>query len=435
MSAIEKLGHLVDADTIWAWETLEPALCTQIAQALAPGTLPEGVVFPRNQDDLMKIMSYAHAHNWRVLVCGSGSKLHWGGMAAGVELVVSTAHLNRLIDHAIGDLTVTAEAGMKFADLQAVLAKAGQCLAIDPLYGEQATLGGIVATADTGALRQQYGGVRDMLIGLTLVRADGQLAKAGGRVVKNVAGYDLMKLFTGSYGTLGVISQVTFRIYPVPPASRTVVLTGDPNTIAQAAAAILASVLRPVAFEVVASPTLTALGLGSTTGLLLRFHSIAVSVEQQTEQLLHMAQQSNLQAICLDSQQETALWQRLREQIGARPQTPGITCKIGVLPSQAVDLLERLRQRQPALTAGVIHARSGLGMVQCPVMSVESLAQLRDDCQTQGGFLTVLDAPPEIKQTFDLWGYPGRGLALMKQIKHQFDPQQRLNPGRFVGGI
>ncbi|GAB4239600.1 MAG: FAD-binding oxidoreductase [Elainellaceae cyanobacterium] len=438
MSAIAKqLEKIVGAEAICAWESLEATLQSQISQAIALDDPPHllCVVFPTTQDQLAAVMACAHTHHWRVLVCGSGSKLHWGGVTTGIQLVVSTARLDRLVEHAIGDLTVTAEAGMKLADLQAILGKAGQFLAIDSLYPQQATLGGVVATADTGALRQQYGGIRDMLIGLSFVRADGKATRAGGRVVKNVAGYDLMKLMTGSYGTLGIISQVTFRIYPVPPDSRTVVLTGDPKQIAQATATVIASALRPAAAELIASPTTTALNLGTGMGLIVRFQSMEVSVEKQADQLLKLGQVFGLQTLCLQQSEEADLWQRLREQIELSPQEPIITCKIGVLPSQAVETLEQLNQLLPSLEGAVVHAGSGLGIVRFPIVPVSLLTQLRDRCQAQGGFLTVLEAPPELKQTYDVWGYPGSGLALMKGIKQQFDPNNLLSPGRFVGGI
>lgn len=217
------LASIVGENAFYPWENLAPPQQESILQAIASQIPPSCIVYPETTEQLPQVIREANSNKWRVLPCGSGSKLSWGGLVKGVDVVVSTQRLNQLIDHAVGDLTVTAEAGMKFSELQGILAKANQFLAIDPVT-PSATLGGIVATADTGSLRQRYGSVRDQLLGITFVRADGQVAKAGGRVVKNVAGYDLMKLFTGSYGTLGVISQVTFRVYPIPEISATVVL-------------------------------------------------------------------------------------------------------------------------------------------------------------------------------------------------------------------
>ncbi|MCU0566970.1 MAG: FAD-binding oxidoreductase [Oculatellaceae cyanobacterium Prado106] len=411
---LKTLETLLPADQICPWDTIAPPLQSQITCAIAPtAASPVAIAYPQSIEELGQILACAARDRWRVLLCGSGSKLHWGGFASGIELVISTARMNRLIEHAVGDLTVTAEAGMPLADLQSTLATAGQFLPIDPAYGDRATLGGIVATSDTGSLRQRYGGIRDLLIGLSLVRADGQIAKAGGRVVKNVAGYDLMKLFTGSYGTLGAIAQVTLRIYPFPAASRTVLLTGEAEPLAQAQATLLASALTPTAIEILPPPTLVTLGMAPSFGLLSRFQNLEVSVEQQANQLLQVGQALGLQG------------QRFVD---------------AALPEKAIATLTPILQQVPTLTTGWIHAGSGLGMLRMTEASVSTLLQLRQLCQFQGGFLTVLEAPTNIKQSFttqtlDLWGYPGNALDVMKAIKQQFDPTGLLSPQRFVGGI
>jgi glycolate oxidase FAD binding subunit len=397
------------------------------------------VVYPDTQAVLAEVIACAHRDRWRMLLCGSGSKLHWGGLADGIQLVISTAHCDRLVAHAVGDLTVTAEAGMKLSDLQAQLATAGQFLPIDPAYGATATLGGIVSTADTGAWRQRYGGIRDLLIGLSIVRSDGQMAKAGGRVVKNVAGYDLMKLFTGSYGTLGAIGQVSFRVYPLPPDSQTVVLTGAVEAIAQAAAALLASGLSPVAIELITPELATDLAIGLGLSLMVRFQSMAVSVAKQSEQLLQLGEAIGLSSHCVTGADELRLWQQLRDRIERSGNESQITCKIGVLPANAVELLHQLSHLDPALKTrlktGVIHAASGLGLLQFDSLSTLLLTQLRDRCEAAGGFLTVLQAPLDVKQTIDVWGYPGNALAVMRSLKQQFDPDNLFSPRRFVGGL
>jgi glycolate oxidase FAD binding subunit len=395
----------------------------QVGAAVAPS-----VLYPNTPEELAEVLTAAHANRQRVLPCGNGSKLHWGGLAEGIDLIVSTSRMNRLIDHAVGDLTVTAEAGMTFAELQAVLAKEGQFLAIDPSYATTATLGGIVATADTGALRQRYGGIRDMLIGLSFVRADGQIAKAGGRVVKNVAGYDLMKLFTGSYGTLGVISQITFRIYPLPPAARTVLLTGNAAEIEKAASTLLASALTPTAIALVSPQTFNDL---NTIALLARFQNIDVSVETQSHQLLQVGEALGLKGQLLAADEAT-LWQQLQQQMESCAPTLPIACKIGVLPSKAVETLTQINAITTA--SGCIYG-SGLGTLRLGDVSAQTLLKMRHLCEAQGGFLTVLEAPIPLKQQIEVWGYSGNALDLMQKIKHQFDPYHLLSPHRFVGGI
>jgi len=423
----QTLESIVGLSEVKTWENLEGEEQSRLTAALDLKSSAPCIVYPKNSEELSEILACAYANHWRVLPCGRGSKLHWGGLTE-VDLVVSTARLNRLIDHAVGDLTVTAEAGMKLADLQTELAKGGQFLAIDPSHSATATLGGIVATGDTGALRQRYGGIRDMLIGLSFVRSDGAIAKAGGRVVKNVAGYDLMKLFTGSYGTLGIISQVTFRIYPLPAAAQTVRLQGSQEAIAEVTKILLASALTPTAIALIpAEYDLTSMGL------LTRFQNIEISVQQQAAQLLQVGEALGLKGQAWAGTEESQLWQQLQKQIETHTSDFPIACKIGVLPAKAVETLEQMRAIAP--TTGCVYAGSGLGMLRFSDLTAPALLKLRDLCQAQGGFLTVLDAPIALKQSLDIWGYSGNALELMQKIKTQFDPKHLLSPRRFVGGI
>lgn len=411
----------------------------RVEKAVAPGTKIDCTVYPNTQEELAAVIAWAGQNRCAVLPCGSGSKLDWGGLVkldpanppgAGRIAAASTARLNRLVEHAVGDLTVTAEAGMKFADLQLLLAAAGQFLPIDPAYPQQATLGGIVATADAGSLRHRYRGVRDLLLGMTFVRSDGKIAVAGGRVVKNVAGYDLMKLFTGAYGTLGVISQVTFRVYPLPESSGTVVLTGEVNALSQTAQILLSSALTPSAIDLLSPQLVAKLGLGKGTGLIVRFQSIAPSVKQQSARLLEVGEKLGLQGTSCCENEDHQLWQRLPETMWDSGTKSAIICKIGIRPSEAVTAINEL----PVQDA-LIHAGSGLGVLRFESATADTLLQVRRGCEAYGGFLTVLAAPADIKQQLDVWGYNGSAIDLMRRIKQQFDPENLLSPHRFISGI
>lgn len=431
-----QLQTIVSPDSICAWENLDVIRQKRILQALVPETTPSCVVYPNTQAELASVIACTHHNKWRVLPCGSGSKISWGGLAAGVEVVVSTERLNQVIQHAVGDLTVTVESGTKFADLQATLATAGQFLPLDPVVPQSATMGGIIATADTGSWRQRYGGVRDQLLGVTFVRADGQIAKAGGRVVKNVAGYDLMKLFTGSYGTLGIITQVTFRVYPLSSASGTVVLTGTADAVGEASTVLRASALTPTAADFLSTGLIADLGLGEGWGLLVRFQSMTESVEEQSTRILAVGQQLGLQGVLYSASDEAELWQKLEEKIRVATTEPVITCKIGVVPSASMAILSQVDSLAQGALA-LIHAGSGLGVLRLEngVGMVKSVLQTRSLCQANGGFLTVLEAPIVIKQQLDVWGYSGSALNIMRGIKRQFDPENLLSPSRFVAGI
>jgi glycolate oxidase FAD binding subunit len=434
---LQELEPIVGESGICDWENLKPVWQERIARATSPEDFPSSIVYPSIAEELKSVITRAYSNGWGVLPCGSGTKLGWGGMSKGADLVVSTERLNRVVEHAVGDLTVTVEAGVKFADLQEILLKTGQFLPLEPAYPQEATIGGIVATADSGSWRQRYGGVRDMLLGISFVRSDGQIAKAGGRVVKNVAGYDLMKLFTGSYGTLGILTEVTLRVYPVQEAAATVVLTGEKEAIASATKTLLASALTPTAVDLLSTKLVTQLGLGQGMGLMVRFQSVTDSVKEQSSRLLEVGQQLGLQGTLYTDANEANLWQSLQEQIWTAPHEPAITCKIGVLPTAAVTTLTQLDTLTSSTGLGFIHAGSGLGRLRLDPAAVtpETILEMRRHCQAQSGFLTVLEAPISLKQQLDVWGYNSSALNIMSQIKQQFDPKNLLSPYRFVGGI
>ncbi|HEY9649615.1 MAG TPA: FAD-binding oxidoreductase, partial [Coleofasciculaceae cyanobacterium] len=279
--------------------------------------------------------------------------------------------------------------------------------------------------------------IRDMLLGISLIRSDGQIAKAGGRVVKNVAGYDLMKLFTGSYGTLGILTEVTFRVYPIPAASGTVVLTGEAEAIASATKTLLASALTPTAVDLLSTQLVTQLSLGNGIGLMVRFQSVLESVKEQSSRILDVGKTLGLQGTLYTDADEVNLWQSLPKKIWTAPHQTGITCKIGVLPTAAVAILTQLDSLTSSPGLGLIHAGSGLGLLRFEWGAVKShaIAQMRHYCEEQRGFLTVLEAPISLKQQVDVWGYKGNALNVMQGIKQKFDPKNLLNPHRFVAGI
>ncbi|MCL1472355.1 FAD-binding oxidoreductase [Argonema antarcticum] len=432
----QTLTDILGPAAVRDWENIEVSQQKHISETVSSGTTSTCIVYPNTQSELAQVIACAYQQRWRVLPCGSSSKLSWGGVAKGVDVVISTSRLNRVIEHAVGDLTITVEAGAKLSDIQAILAASGQFIALDPSYPQTATIGGIVATADAGSLRQRYGGVRDMLLGISFVRADGQIAKAGGRVVKNVAGYDLMKLFTGSFGTLGMISQATFRVYPLPEASQTVVLIGIGDAIALATKTLLASALTPTAVDLRSTAVVTNLGLGKGMGLITRFQNITESIKQQSTRLLEVGQTLGLQCSSYTGNDEAELWQKLAEQIWASGQEPEIICKIGMLPTAAVATLTLLDNISHQQGIGLIHAGSGLGLLRFnPENALNCVTKMRSHCQSHSGFLTVLEAPISFKQQLDVWGYSGNALDLMRQIKQQFDPENILSPHRFVAGI
>ncbi len=387
--------------------------------------IPLPTSIPTSTVEIAELVTIANRSKSPLVVAGQSSKLDWGGIVQGAQSIISTQGLDRLIAHAVGDLTVTVEAGMKFDRLQQILATAGQFLPLDPAYPTRSTIGGIIATADTGSFRHRYGGVRDLLLGISFVRADGKIAKAGGRVVKNVAGYDMMKLFTGSYGTLGILTEVTLRVYPLPANSGTVILTGAVSGLRNAAKILLASTLTPIAVDILSTAFSQHLEIGNTPSLVVKFATIPASIAQQSEQLLAIGTGLGLTGVICQGEQEQQVWSGI--QTGIWGDSP-IGCKLGVRSTAAVETIELLDRSTDNAAKGVIHLSSGIGAFA--LLDASQIKSLCSHCEAAGGFLSVLQAPVSVKEKIDVWGYRGNALPLMREIKQQFDPFGILNPGK-----
>jgi glycolate oxidase FAD binding subunit len=436
-------------DSAIAFDSLNSQLQGRIAHSLSPDSLsPACVVYPQTIAELSEAIALAYQHRLRVLPCGNATKLDWGGLVSRADVVISTSRLNQVIEHCVGDLTVTVEAGVKYQDLQAVLAKQGQFLAIDPPYSAGATIGGILATGSAGSLRHRYNSVRDMCLGIEFVRSDGELVKAGGRVVKNVAGYDLMKLLTGSFGTLGVVASVTFRLYPLPEYTQIVVLTGAAEAIAQAQQKISTSVLTPTTSDLLSTSAISNLEFGKSIDLVMQFSSLKASVIEQCDRVTKLGQELNLQVQVITEVRE--FWQLIellmwRENLRNLPVSSTdnhVICKLGVLPSAAVSMLQQCEQIFNNQSHYLqIHLGSGLGVLRVEnntdnqqdlMASAEQLAKIRLIAESHGGFLTILEAPHELKFNQNVWGYTGNAGDLMHKLQTQFDPRGLLSPDKMT---
>ena len=432
-SIAQTIEAILGASQVTNWDALTTSFKTSVREAISSDDhLPQCMAFPKTPEQLAEVVTCAQQNQWQLLPYGHGSKLTWGASITGVDLVISTQNLNQVIEHAEGDLTVTVQSGVSFADLQNILLKTRQFLAIDPAYPQKATLGGIVATRDTGALRQRYGGIRDMLIGVSFVRHDGGITKAGGRVVKNVAGYDLMKLMAGSFGTLGILTELTFRTYPQPETSQTVLLTGSLEAIQTVTAEILLSSLTPVAMDVLSSGLFSSQEM-TTLGLALQFQSIAAGVMEQVDRLQAIATPYPLAVHVLSDEADTQFWQTINGSLFTPQEEEIAIAKLGILPAKALDLLQYLHSSlTPDTWQARIHAGSGIGTLRlsCERNSITSVQTVRSYCQATNGYLTLLEAPIDWKQTLDPWGVDESTKMLMSRLQEKFDPQGRLSPGR-----
>ncbi len=387
------------------------------------GVVPGLVARPADTDQVAEVLRAATAHGLTVVPRGGGTKLSWGAPPRSVDVLLDVSALDQVIDHAAGDLIVAAQAGTRLADLQQVVAQGGQRLAIDETV-PGTTIGGLLAANTSGPRRTAVGAARDLLIGVTMVRADGVVAKAGGRVVKNVAGYDLGKLLIGSAGTLGVITDATFRLHPVPAASRWVsVPVADPAAALAATQAVLHAQVVPAAVEVA-----WAEGAGTVSVLLEGRVEAVAGRTAATRALLGEA--------ATDSEDAPAHGATYPWDTRASGDDRSTALKLGFALSGLADVL--------AATAGtpaVLQGSAGSGVLYAalppgtdPAEVATLLERLRRVCTARGGAAVVVDAPAAVKAAVDVWG-PVPALDLMRRVKDQFDPDHRLSPGRFVGGL
>ena len=391
------------------------------------GVRPRLVAQPVSRDGLAATLAWAAAEGLKVLVTGGGTKLAWGAPLGPIDLLLSTGGLTRVLAHRHGDLTATVEAGATLASVNAAFATHGQWLPLDAPWSERATIGGVLATNDSGPRRHRYGAPRDSIIGVTMARADGQLAKAGGIVVKNVAGYDLSRLLTGSFGCLGVIVEATFKLAPTAPASRTVVV--ELEELAAAATLIgdvMASALTPSAVELAWSPA----------RVLIRFESVAEAATEQADEASRLVGPRGTVSVSTGDA-ETALWRRHAELWSAE----GTLIKLSTKPVDVVPLLEWLRDTAASQQLEMAAAgRGGLGVVDVRLdgalaAQARVLTDLRARLPIGHGSAVIRRGDPILRQRVDAWGPIGDGLRVMQAVKRRFDPADLLNPGRGPGGL
>lgn len=388
------------------------------------GMLPTAVIEPGTPEELARALKLATTAGLHVIPRGGATKISWGNPPRAAALIISTHRLNQIIEHAWADMTATVEAGCPLAQLQQTLAQHGQRLALDPEWPERATIGGILATNDSGPLRLRFGSLRDLIIGITLALPDGTLAKSGGKVVKNVAGYDLPKLATGALGTLGIITQAIFRLHPLPRETRTISFAlPDPQAANDMLLAIVDSKLVPTGLQIRAGSALP-------LQVDIRFQGTTTGCAAQCEQISQIAAGSSRMKTQDPWDATAALWTN----------APCVV-KFSALPSDLAALLNAVRKltQHVPLAWSMVAQAVGVGFLRLETETIPTLktvlGNLREWLESRGGSLVLLRSPLNLKKEFDVWGSAGDALPLMKNVKAQFDPTGTLNPGRFIGGI
>lgn len=361
-----------------------------------------------DRHELVELVRALHSQASPWVPSGLGNHLHWGPQPQIQSSVLSLRRHNQVLEHATGDFTVTVEAGMALSELQAVLAERGQWLPIDPPLAGPSSIGGVVARGVSGPLRHKAMGLKDQVIGISLLRSDGTTAQAGGQVVKNVAGYDLMRLLTGSWGSLALITQLTLRTQPLPNHRLCFGVKGSLPALQQLRQDLLLH--SPLALE-----RLEWKHQAGEISLWLSLVSLnPEGLQQQQEQLkASLAPELNLQP--LD-------WEPSPTDVEKEPWL----LRIGVEPQRSDDLLGLAAIKPWTLQLG---AASGLGLATGQAAS-HQVAELRQNCESLGGYLTVLQAPQG--QDIQAWGNaPAR--PVIEAVKRQFDPLQQLSRGRLPG--
>lgn len=408
------------------------------ADAVA-GVAPACVAYPGTVEQAAGVIRAAASLGITVVPRGSGRTISWAPPPARCDVVADMTRMDRILEHAAGDLVVRAEAGVTLGQLSKVLAEKGQRLALDGPAA--ATVGGVVATAAAGPLRLRYGTPRDLLIGITVVRPDGRVAHSGGRVVKNVAGYDIGKLFAGSLGTLGLITEATFRLHPV--AALTAYVTRDYDGTAAAAEATATAAASPLQAS---AAEIERPGPGAPVRVGILLEGTADGVSERAERMTGVLGHGALTSLAAPE-----WWaQRGEAADGTAGGTGGTLIRVTFWAAELRQVLDAIDA--VAVDTGLAPAVSGSAGAGVLYVSLDADANpdqvavfvraLRaatghggeDPGALARGSVVVLTAPRAVQASVDMWG-PAPGLALMRAVKHQFDPGNTMAPGRFAGGI
>jgi glycolate oxidase FAD binding subunit len=438
------------------------------------GLTPHAVVSPASAEHVAVIVQWAAREKLAVIPCGSGTKIALGGIPKRVDIVLSTRRLAQISEYDAANFTITAGAGLTFSQLTQLTAAHMQMLPLQYPYSA-ATLGGLIATNAYSPKRVRYGGVRDLLLGLRVALPSGEIAHFGGKVVKNVAGYDMCKLFLGSLGTLGIVVEATFKLSAVPERDETslaVFPSLEPGAAAVAqlmAMQLLPSqilLLNPTATHAVA-PAVTVQVAPGTALVVVNCEGMDEAVERQLADIARICQghgatavqvlagdaqhqlRVQLEAITLASATKTFSPPPLPSPLDGEGKGGGVLAiRLGTLPSRVYIVMDAAAQALRSLAPGaMIVGDCGVGSVQLRLGPEDSatgaidapllgaLRELSGLVAGHGGYAVVESAPPEVKKQLDVWGAPPSSFALLKALKRKFDPEDVLGPGRFIGGL
>ncbi len=423
------------------------------------GMAPGIVVSPGKIEEVSKVVAYANEHHLGVIARGNGTKIGIGGIPKKTDIVLLTGRLNRITDKDCDNLTLSVESGMTLSEIQKGLAMDGKgyFLPLDPPFSERATLGGIIATNSSGPRRLLYGTARDLITGIKAVYPNGDIVVSGGKTVKNVSGYDMCKLLIGSFGTLAVICEITFRLLPLPEREATLLISFSSLDSAHAfAREVRHSQMLPAAVSLLnaavmakVKDSLPAPGGGNYL-VAIRLEGVEESIERQILEMEVMGKKHEaLAAVTLPPEKQRSFWIVIRDfsERLAENSAGFIALKSNFLISRCGEILgsyEKTVRESGFEGAFICHSGSGilssyLVVGEDPGSETESLVpligKLRDEAVKNEGSLVVESSPLTVKRKVDVWGAPRSDHEIMRRLKAEIDPANTLNPGRFIGGI
>ena len=411
-----------------------------VASDAVDGAMPAVVARPRNADELCRILAAANREGLAVAPRGGGAHLEIGNSLKRLDMVVDISALNRIVQHNAADLTLVVESGITLAALRRALAKEGQFLALDAPLPQHATIGGILAAGVSGPLKWHYGSARDLVIGMQVAQADGRLTRSGGQVVKNVSGYDMARLHVGGLGTLGVITEVSFKLTPMPRREST--LVAQFKSYADCAAAAMsifnsgAMSLAMTAYNHAAGKRIGAdRNAADGSALAVRLGGRPRTLQRLEDETFAIIS-ARANAVDRIDGADANFWAALADFGYADAAKPIMSARVSVLPNRVAQVADAIAQNADA----AILAQVGYGMLNAHWFNQEldmgeTLRHARDAVHSAGGSLIVERAPLSVKADVDVWDYNGDSLTIMRGLKAQYDPNRILNPNRFAGGI
>ena len=388
------------------------------------GAMPRFAQQPRTREDVASLLASATTAGLAVVPQGRRTALELGRPLDRYDVALDLRGLDRTVAYEPRDLTVTVEAGVTLRALHALLAEHGQYLPADPPPGDDVTVGGLLATARPGAWRGHLPSARDLVIGMAVALPDGSLVRSGGRVVKNVSGYDLHRLHTGALGTLGVIVEAAFKLMPLPPATRSFAIERPSvRDTARLALALRDARLPARALTVLAPEAASLAGLPEAPHVILELAGYEAAIEAATRRIEDVSTASGDGVT--DAPPDA--WGRLRALAGEQA---GVVLRLGVPATRIAATIEAARGLGAAAWG---HVAAGSVLVHAPTIEVASVRVLRRNVEATGGFLVIESGPPGLRAAVDPLG--GGERELVRALKQQFDPAGTLSPGRWEAGL